>query len=387
LRHFDFLTTQDTKELFFMAPKEFTKDSDKTTLSMSLGGTLYMPATRPDLLKDLYKMRAKDATSVVVCLEDSIPDEKVQEAEQNLHNLLIKISELDNVEGFPLIFVRPRTPEHLHRIANQNKGLLSPLTGFVFPKFDGLTDVASNFVQVLNQINHREKTNLYYMPVLESPSIIHRETRKATLAGIANVIAGSRDSLLAVRIGATDMSSSYGLRRSGEFTVYDVHVVASAIGDIVNVLGRAEDGNVISGAVWEHFTNSKRTFKPQLRESIFAGDKKLRMKLLTEGYDNFIREIQLDKINGITGKTVIHPSHIRLVHSLMVVTHEEYHDALDVLKEDGTQGGAQASIYKNKMNESKPHAAWAEKILKRAEVFGVSNENIDFVDFLERFEI
>jgi citrate lyase beta subunit len=387
LRHFDFLTQQDTEELFFVTPEEFTKESDKAFLSFSLGATLYIPATRPDLLNDLFKMRKKDATSVVVCLEDSIPDNRVEEAEENLHKLLKQIDALGDADGLPLIFVRPRNPEHLLRIAEQNKQLLSSLTGFVFPKFDALTDVALNFVQALRKINKVEKTSLYYMPVLETPSIIHRETRKVALAGITNIIAQSQENMLAVRIGATDFSSAYGLRRSGDFTVYDVHVVASAISDIVNILGRSQDSNIITGAVWEHFTNTPRTFRTQLRESIFAGDKKLRAKLLTEGYDNFIREIQLDKINGITGKTVIHPSHIRLVHSLMVVSHEEYHDALDILKGDNAAGGAQASTYKNKMNETKPHSAWAEKIVKRAQAFGVSNENIDFVDFLEKFDI
>ena len=387
MRHFDFLSQQDAAELFFREPISFTKNSDKSLLSASLGATLYIPATRPELFKDLQTMRKRDATSVVVCLEDSIPDERVEEAEGKLHVLLTELNKLDNMDELPLVFVRPRSPEHFYKIASQNTGLLGVVTGFVFPKFDGLTDRAAEFVGLLQEVNKIESTNLYYMPVLESPSIIHRETRKATLSGISNVLAGSRDNLLAVRIGATDMSSAYGLRRSRDFTVYDVHVVASAIADIVNVLGRADDEYVITGAVWEHFAPAERTFKPMLRESLFSEDKALRAKLLTEGYDKFLQEIQLDKINGITGKTVIHPSHISMVHSMLVVSHEEYSDATDVLKEDNGGGGAYASVYRNKMNEVKPHAAWARKTLNRARMFGVSNADIDFVDFLERFEL
>lgn len=386
MQHFSFLSPQDQETLFFKTPEVFTKDSDKALLSASLGATLYIPATRPQILEDLQKMQKRDATSVVICLEDSIPDERVLEAEENLHSVLTDLQE-QNMDELPLVFVRVRSPEHLQKILIRNAGLLHVLTGFVFPKFDGLTDRAANFVAILNEANRIEKTNLYYMPVLESPSIIHRETRKATLNGIANVIASSKDRMLAVRIGATDMSSSYGLRRSRDFTVYDVHVVSSAIADIVNVLGRAEDGNIITGAVWEHFAPSTRTFKPLIRESLFAEDKALRTRLLTHGYDNFLREIQLDKLNGITGKTVIHPTHISLVHSMLVVSHEEYHDAVDILKEDNGGGGAYSSLYRNKMNEVKPHAAWARKIMDRARMFGVSNEKIDFVDFLERYEL
>lgn len=385
MRHFNFLSEQDDESLFFVVPEEFDSTTDKTLLSSSLGATLYIPATRPDLLKDLRKMRKKDATSVVICLEDSIPDERVEEAEQNLHELLVKLVDVDHSD-LPLIFVRPRSPEHFHKIANMNKGLLGVLTGFVFPKFEALTSRAISFVTLLKKVNHAENLHLYYMPVLEDPSIIYKETREEALRKVAEVIRKSKDLMLAVRIGATDMSSTYGLRRSRDFTVYDVHVVSSAIADIVNVLGRDESKNIITGAVWEHFATTDRTFKPTLRESIFAQDKKLRSRLLTQGYDMFIKEIQLDKLNGITGKTVIHPSHIGIVHSLLVVTHEEYCDALDVLQEDTKTGGAYASQYRNKMNEVKPHTAWALKTLNRARMFGVSNEGIEFVDFLERLE-
>jgi len=46
-------------------------------------------------------------------------------------------------------------------------------------------------------------------------------------------------------------------------------------------------------------------------------------------------------------------------------------------------GGAAASTYRNKMNESKPHLAWAHRTMLRARVFGVANEDVSFVDLLE----
>lgn len=386
MEHYEFLTPEDKSRLFFKNPLAFDKTSDKQFLAASLGATLYSPATRPDLLNDLRKVRLQDGSSSVVCLEDSIPDEKVEEAEQNLHKLLVELNELDSLDGLPLIFVRPRDPEHLKKIARQNKGLLHSLTGFVFPKFDDFTGRASHFTYELENINSTEGLNLYYMPVLETPSILYRETREAALNGIAQVVARTNENVLSLRIGATDMASHYALRRSSDFTVYDVHVISSAIADIVNVLGRAEYDYNITGAVWEHFMPSDRTFKPLLRETLFESDKKLRKELLTAGYDTFIREIQMDKINGINGKTVIYPSHIGIVHSLMVVSHEEYCDAETILAEGNSGGGAYASEYKNKMNEVKPHLAWARQTIRRAKAFGVANPGIDFVDFLEKFK-
>jgi citrate lyase beta subunit len=112
-----------------------------------------------------------------------------------------------------------------------------------------------------------------------------------------------------------------------------------------------------------------------------ANEAQLRQKLLLKGLDGLIREIALDQANGLLGKTVIHPSHVPVVHAMSVVSHEEYVDALSVVGDVG--GGANASPYRNKMNEMKPHQAWARKTLLRAEAFGVAAEETTFVDLLE----
>ncbi|MFB8733061.1 HpcH/HpaI aldolase/citrate lyase family protein [Bacillus sp. SL00103] len=66
--------------------------------------------------------------------------------------------------------------------------------------------------------------------------------------------------------------------------------------------------------------------------------------------------------NGIHGKTVIHPTHLKPVQSMYVVTKEEYMDALNILEHaDGTVG-VMKSTFSNKMNETKPHYRWAEHI-------------------------
>ena len=49
----------------------------------ALGATLYCPATRPKLADDLARRAAEGATSMVVCLEDSIPDDALAAGEQN----------------------------------------------------------------------------------------------------------------------------------------------------------------------------------------------------------------------------------------------------------------------------------------------------------------
>lgn len=389
MQHFNFLTPEQKSHLFLSEPVDFDYNSSKSLLAASLGATLYIPCTRPDLVKDVVRMANRGASSVVLCLEDSVPDNRLEEAELNLVQALQELTNSGDGANLPLIFVRVRNPEHLKKVFEQNLMNLKHLTGFVFPKFENTQNQAYEFVEILKDINlylnakAKIFRDLYFMPVLESPNIAYRESREIVLTGIKSVLDQNRDLALAVRIGATDISSVYGLRRSRDFTVYDIHVVASTIADIINTFGRANDEYVITGAVWEHFESGERFFKPQLRESLFAQDKELRRELLTKNYDSLIKEIQLDRANGLTGKTVIHPSHIPLVHSLAVVTAEEYSDALDITSSENSSGGAQASLYRNKMNEIKPHLGWAEKTLLRAKAFGVANEGIDFVDFLE----
>lgn len=387
MRHFNYLTEQEKETLFLVQPEEINVSSEKSLRAVALGATLYCPSIRPNLVEDILKLSRQGVMSIVICLEDSIPDDKVEEGEQNIIKVLGELNSPQYENLLPQLFIRVRNPLHLRTVAKQNKQNLCVLTGFVFPKFEDISRTASDFLYELNLINRQRikqnKHELLFMPVLESPIMVYRETRDAVLTGIRDVLSNNREYLLAIRLGATDMSSAYGLRRGADLTVYDVHVVASAIGDVVNILGRSEDGHVITGAVWEHFENRERLFKPQLRESPFGGDKKLRRSLLTHGFDGLIRELALDKANGLLGKTVIHPSHVKLVHAMSVVSHEDYSDALAITSKENASGGATASIYRNKMNEVKPHLAWAEKTLLRARAFGVANTEIDFVDFLE----
>ena len=224
---------------------------------------------------------------------------------------------------------------------------------------------------------------LYAMPVLEAPEIGSNRTRPATLAQLHGLLTDYRDHVLAVRIGATDLSGQYGLRRLREQTVYDVALVATVIGDVVNELGRADDGFVISGPVWEYFSGAERIFKPLLRESPFVqhDERTLRAELIAKDLDGLIREVTLDRANGLTGKTVIHPSHVAAVNALSVVSHEEYLDAIDIL-DTSAGGGVATSAYRNKMNESKPHTNWARRTMLRAQVFGVAQSEVTFVDLL-----
>ncbi|MEV8006394.1 HpcH/HpaI aldolase/citrate lyase family protein [Streptomyces sp. WA6-1-16] len=399
MRHFGHISPTAREGLFHKEPCTFTAESPARMLSVALGATLYSPATRPSLADDVLKQAARGVVSMVLCLEDSIDDAEVTEAEANLIRQFAALAARDAASGptagsvgdargaagadVPLLFIRVREPAQITDLVRRLGDSVRMLSGFVLPKFT--EERGRHFLEALAEAETACGRRLFAMPVLESPELLHLETRGDILRGIARSVDKYRDRVLALRLGVTDFCSAYGLRRAPDMTAYDVHIVASVIADVVNVLGRADgSGFTITGPVWEYFRRQERMFKPQLRRSPFLEGRaeELRTALIEHDMDGLLREIELDRANGLLGKTCIHPSHVAPVHALSVVSHEEFTDAQDILSPERGGGGVLRSAYTNKMNEVKPHRAWAERTLQRAEVFGVAREDVGFVDLL-----
>ncbi|MFF3878528.1 HpcH/HpaI aldolase/citrate lyase family protein [Streptomyces sp. NPDC001978] len=382
MRHFGHIAPEVRGRLFHQEPCEFTADSPARLLSAALGATLYSPATRPRLADDIVKQAERGVVSMVLCLEDSIADAEVLEGEENL---VRQFADLAAREGaaLPLLFIRVRTADQIPDLVRRLGPTVRLLSGFVMPKFTEERGIP--FLEALSGAEAASGRRLFAMPVLESPELLYRETRVEALEGVSRTVDKYRDRVLALRLGVTDFCSSYGLRRAPDMTAYDVQIVASVIADVVNMLGRADGtGFTVTGPVWEYFRVPERMFKPMLRTSPFLEGQavELRESLIEHAMDGLLREISLDHANGLFGKTCIHPSHILPVHALSVVSHEEFSDAADILRPERGGGGVLRSAYTNKMNEVKPHRAWAERTMLRAELFGVANEDVGFVDLL-----
>jgi len=305
---------------------------------MALGATLYTPATRIDYAERLPRLSRLGLTSSVLCLEDAISDADVDRAERNV---VFQLSALHRRSAkTPLVFVRVRHPDQVLSLVKGLDDAAAALCGFVFPKFSACH--GRDYLDALREARALTGLPLYAMPVLETPTVMHTETRVAELLAIRALLSDAAESVLAVRVGATDLCGIFGLRRPRDLTVYDIAVVRAAIADIVNIFAR-DDEFTVSGPVWEHFSDN---------------------------LDGLMREVTLDKATGIVGKTVIHPSHVRPVHALYAVSAEEFADAQAVL-DAPPGGGVRPSPYANKMIESRPHARWARLTMRRARVYGV----------------
>lgn len=389
MRYFNYLTKEDKDAIFFKAPEPFDKETPRAILAYALGATLYMPGTRESIAEDIISQKNTGLTSTVFCLEDSIGDSEVPFAEENLTTQVKRIykasnnQEIESVD-LPLIFIRVRTPEQILRLMERMGDSAKIITGFIFPKF---TSASYKYFEVIKSLNDQSTGPFYGMPIIESPEVIYRESRMHELMETKRLLDSYQDLVLNVRIGATDFSGLYGIRRGPDVTIYDITVIRDCIADIINIFGRVESDYVISGPVWEYFSNGGRVLKPQLRKSPFeefhgtngSNGTKIRSQLLNKYVDGLIREVIVDRENGIVGKTIIHPSHIIPVQSLYIVGHEEYLDALSILENSNGQKGVLKSHYTNKMNEIKPHHNWAHKIILRAKNYGVFHEQHNFI--------
>ncbi|WP_255278391.1 HpcH/HpaI aldolase/citrate lyase family protein [Actinomadura madurae] len=218
---------------------------------MALGATLYCPATRPALDADIERALRRGVMSMVVCLEDAIGDDEVAAGEANL---VARFRALHAREAqVPLLFVRVRDPRQIGDLADRLGGAAELVTGFVLPKFTAAHGGA--FLDALADTAARTGLRLLAMPVIESPDAVYAESRTEMLHDVARLLAKHRSRIVAVRLGAADMSAAYGLRRPPDLTIYDIRPVAGVICDVVNILGRADGtGYVVTGPVWEYFS-------------------------------------------------------------------------------------------------------------------------------------
>ncbi len=372
---------QNSGYQFVEAPVEFNKYTDASLLAYSLGGVLYMPGTKNIIEKILAKNSPSPA--LVMCFEDAIAEHELPEAEANVLMHLEALADALTtgrltVDDLPLIFLRVRNPEQFRSFSSRlHPACAKGLAGFVFPKFD--SENGAEYLACLDALHQQTGEVLYGMPILEGEKIAMRETRQQELMAIRALLARHRESILNVRVGATDFSSIFGVRRGINYSIYDIMTVRDCLSDILNHLVRHGEDYVVSAPVWEYFLADKTENLDQLLEQDIHRSLMQRSPIINDAIDGLLREVVLDKANGFVGKTVIHPSHLKYVNAMQAVTQEEYEDAIQILD---TTGGVVKSAKANKMNEINPHRSWARKIAQRAKAYGVIKNESEYLKLI-----
>lgn len=312
-----------------------------------VGALLYTPANRSSIAQAVCQEHFSKPYSLALCLEDTVPDHQLAQAEQQAIQTIQNIyaARQHNTFYLPKIFLRLRAPEQLARLLPQLGQASELVTGFIFPKFSSKN--AAAYLQALDIANGQYGNQPFYMmPVLEDDSLISPCARPARLEALKMQLDAVKPLVLNIRVGCNDLCHLFGLRRQPWQTIYQILPVAQILSDILAIFLR---DYVVSAPVWEYFQDDTNQWKVGLEQ-----------------------ELELDLLNGFIGKTVIHPKQIAVVNQGLRVSRQDYNDASQIMSWDTTapflvSGGASHT----RMNEYKTHQNWAQRTLLLAKLYGI----------------
>lgn len=370
---------------FYKNPESFNKYTQRSILQYCLGATLYMPGHKL-FVEAILEKKYKGLTSMALCFEDACREEDVEMAEETAIKLLDELSiNLENgtfdYDDMPLLIFRVRNLEQYKSFTNRIlKRHVKFICGFNFPKFNSTNGL--EYFSHLKDLNEKFGEIIYGMPILEDKAIAFKESRLNELLEIKKIVDKYKRYVLNIRVGGTDFSACFGARRGINHSIYDILTVRDCLLDILNIFSREND-YTISGPVWEYFRANKSMRFVNIPDFDFHSSLIKREAIVNDAVDGLLRELILDKANGFIGKTVVHPTHLNYVNGMLAVTKEEYLDATQIL---GTSGGVIKSLDNNKMNEVGPHRLWADKILARAKVYGVIEDESSYIELFGKEE-
>lgn len=328
---------------------ELSTETPKEILQYAVGALLYTPASYPKIVETLSMQAYPDLKSWAFCLEDSLTDQAADQAAEQLVDSLKRLAAAVQSghcaqDQLPLLFIRVRSAQQMAALFDQLADIDWLLCGFIAPKFERSNMTA--YMQALREINAQSSHTLYLMPILESPAIIHQESRLAELLAVKAALDDAGDLILNVRVGGNDFCNLFGLRRGIDQEIYQIGVIADVLVDILNIFGR---DYVVSGPVWEYFGTEEDAAWQQGLE----------------------RELKNDLLNGFIGKTAVHPTQLGPIQRSLIVTEADYLDAQQILNWQDSALGVRKGVQIERMNEQRVHQQWARKILALAKVYGV----------------
>ncbi len=313
-------------------------------LYYSVGALLYCPANRKSIVDSITSEKFGTKFSLALCLEDTIHDNFVEEAERILIDSIHKIFISYERQSFflPKIFIRVRNPKQITYLTKAFGSSIEMITGFIIPKFT--IDNAKEYIQAIIKGNEAAKKSLYMMPIYENSSIVDLRKRFDILYHLKDILSKVEEHVLNIRVGGNDLCHIFGFRRNCDESIHKIKPISNIFSDIVTVYGM---DYVISGPVWEYYS----------------------------GYhwkEGLLEEIGDDKLCGFIGKTVIHPNQISVVNEAYKVSENDFHDAKAILNwNPDTNAFVSSNLAKERMNEYKTHSHWAKQTLYLAEAFGV----------------
>ncbi len=284
--------------------------------ALELGGTLFVPGVHKYLTAIVNGEKFPSLRSMVIDLEDGIHTDQRRDGLNKVHRLLSHLKAADLFR-----FIRPDSPDTLEQLLAMEG--IDQIDGFVLPKV-GL-DNARNYLDLL------EGTGFCFMPSIEGRELFDPNA----LIELRNVLLPYQHYIPVIRFGAEDMFRQLGLRRECDVSLYDMAAASMVIGSLLG------------------------TFKP------YGFDIAAPVYRCYKDHEGFKRDVMRDLQEGLVSKTIIHPDQITLLEECYRVDEESYDAALKLVETKEavfSQEGAMA--------ESTTQSPWAERILKRAALYG-----------------
>lgn len=288
--------------------------------ALQLGASLYVPATRSDLLAIGNGARFPWLRSVIYCTEDAIRPRELSRALANLEATLLCL------EPAPLLrFVRVRNATVLRTMLQMDG--VPHLTGFVLPKatYEDLGD----YLDVLPV-----EAPFELMITLET-SAVFDPFAMARLRDLLVWEARARR-FLSLRFGGNDLLQLLGLRRPRGRSIY-----TTPLGSVIDrtVTTFRPHGFNVTAPVFEYLDQA----------------------------DLLAREVRQDLARGLFGKSAIHPTQVPVIEAEYRVSARDLRAAEEILE----LSAPPVFRLDDAMCEPATHRVWAEIICERGRLYGV----------------
>lgn len=302
---------------------------------LNLGASLYVPATRDNLIEIARGAKLGDVRSLIFCLEDSVADRDLEMALDNLAAMLAYMKQHGVAgRGERMLFARPRNAQVLARMLALDG--IELMQGFVVPKTTA--DSLPEYLQVLKDANFAGHFSL--MPTLET-----REAYDMVEMGRLRALMLQPEikaTILALRIGGNDLLNVLSLRRTRNRTIYETPV-----------------GSVIAQLV-AHFKPWGFALTSPVCEILYD-------------HEVLERELAQDLVYGLCGKTAIHPDQVAIIEAFYRPAEQDVRMAEAILAPDAPAVFNMCGT----MCEVATHHRWATDILDRSRIYGVYGKDTD----------
>lgn len=265
--------------------------------------------------------------SIIYDTEDAIKDSELHAALRNLKHVLPLLAQ----NRGPLRFIRVRTPAVLGKLMTMAG--IENVEGFVLPKV-----TVDNLPLYISNLGDRDEFSI--MPTLETLEVWDMDEMKRLR--ILMQEPRLRERVLCIRIGGNDLNGLLKVRRPLHRTIYD-----TAVGHLIKSL---------AGLFIPHGFG--------MTGVVFEGTEPEHMEVLAE-------EVELDLLQGLMGKTIVHPNQIPVVENGYMIDEGAFNDAQEIISQEA------AAVFKRRgrMCEPATHRSWAHETIERARVYGVKPSN------------